>query len=141
MKKPNPDKPGRPEGPVGKVSHDARGHAVWQWAAETARNLALSTSQVLRRLDTRSLSLQDEPAPAKREAAHGSTKLQGPGKPQGSAKLQGSQKPQASAKPAPGGGFNPYEGRSVGVKAAAKSPSPRRAPAHSSWWRRLFRRD
>jgi len=135
MKKPNLDKPGRPEGPVGKVSHDARGHAVWQWAAETARNLALSTTQVLRRLDTPSLSLQDEPAPAKREAAHGSAKLQGPGKPQGSVR------PQGSVKAAPGGGFNPYEGRSVGVKAAAKSPSPRRAPAHSSWWRRLFHRD
>jgi len=45
---------------AGEVRHDSRGHAVWHWASETARNAAISTSQLLRRLDLSGLSLEDE---------------------------------------------------------------------------------
>src|SRR5665213_1814335 len=131
VKNPNPDKPERPEGPVGKVTHDARGHAVWQWAAETARNLAMSTSQVLRRLDTRSLSLLDEQGTAKETAP---------------VKTQEPLKLQPSVKEA---GFDPYEGRASkpaaksaaksAAKPAARSPAPGIKPARSSWWQRMLR--
>src|ERR1700733_7404317 len=43
----------------GGVKHDARGNAVWQWATETARHAVASTSQLLRRLDVSSLSLEE----------------------------------------------------------------------------------
>jgi hypothetical protein len=115
----NADKP--------RVREDSRGHAVWQWAADTARNLAISTSQVLRRLDHGSLSLKEETS-----------------------------KQARLRKASPGGGFDPYDGRALGraaraapTRAPAKAVrgagvlsgrSPGSAPSGSSWWRRLFRR-
>ena len=42
------------EQPVGKVEHDARGKAVWKWAADVLEN----TSVLLKRLENRALSLE-----------------------------------------------------------------------------------
>jgi len=92
LTKTKPDQPKRSERHSGGARHDARGHAVWQWAADTARNLAISTSQVLRRLDHHGLSLQDETPPARGKV---------PDRPKGSV-------PSGSVT---GAGFNPYEGR------------------------------
>src|SRR5580658_1664198 len=66
----------------GAVSHDAQGKGILMWAAVTARHLALTTSQVLRRLDHSELSL-DETAPRG--------------------------KPSLRPTQLPGGGANPYE--------------------------------
>ena len=134
MKKPNPDQSEGPERRSGQVRHDARGHAVWQWAADTARSMAITTSQVLRRLDREDLTLQDETRKSKVAQ-----------------KPQLGQRPMAKPKaPVPGGGFNPYEGRAArpaarvapapAPKAKPKAGSPASASSRSSWWRRLFRR-
>ena len=118
----SPDPTSKPEtskqAAAGKVRHDG-GRAVWQWAADTARHVALSASQVLRKLDASGLKLEDD---AER------------GKP--------SARPGASM---PGGGTNPYDSRPVprGRRvsgSAAKPRSPGLKPARASWWSRLFRR-
>jgi hypothetical protein len=140
VNKPNPDKPDRSKGTAGKVSHDARGHAVWQWAAETARNLAITTSQVLRRLDTRSLSLLDDAdnaADAKTPAKPPAQKFPGPVRSQAAVKSPVPLKP--------GQGFDPYESRAKPVArpathSAAKSPAPAPKPVRASWWQRMLRR-
>jgi hypothetical protein len=132
VKDPNTDKPERPGGAAGKVTHDARGHAVWQWAAETARNIAVTTSQVLRRLDTSSLSLLDDTRSGKNSA-----KSQQAPKSQQAAKSHGAVT-----------GFDPYEGRAskaapkpaTKTKPAARSPVPGIKRVRSPWWRRILRR-
>lgn len=40
--------------PAGKVEHDARGKAVWKWAADVLEN----TSVLLKRLENRALALE-----------------------------------------------------------------------------------
>jgi len=115
---------------VGGVQHDARGNAVWRWASETARHAAVSTSQLLRRLDVSSLSLEDEqpsgaqskPVPAK------------------SAPTQSApNKPAAPARKARGG-FNPYDGAAMPRAAAPNKQAAVSARPRPSWWRRLFQR-
>ncbi len=109
------------------------GRNVLQWAADTARMVALSTSQVLRKLDNSSLSIEED------QGTRG----------QPSARRSG---------PMPGGGVNPYESRPVPKQARAReayrtaSPTVARAGAdakgrspvagrgRASWWSRLFRR-
>ena|ERR1700689_3080739 len=111
----------------GKMAKDARGRAVWEWAADTARLVALTTSEVLRKLEHKGLSLEDDPKGL-------------PSKPKGGTGGGG-----ASA----GGGFNPYDSKlpARGARtpsAPRKAPSarsPGSAPVRSSWWRRLFGRE
>jgi hypothetical protein len=120
----------------GKVQHDAQGKGVFNWATETARHIALTASQVLRKLDHRGLSIEDTNAPR--------------GKPSGRLNQM------------PGGGTNPYESRPMpqsrhapknstvikgaGAAQTARGPAGARttskasARARSSWWQRLFRR-
>ena len=99
----------------GGVRHDARGNAVWQWASETARHAAATTSQLLRKLDVSSLSLQDEDKEARRGRSQG-----------------GKFDPyDGAARPAPK------------VRHAAPLAGKRPAPAarvRVSWWRRLLKR-
>jgi hypothetical protein len=130
-------KPGTPKLPVGGVKHDSRGNAVWQWATETARHAVASTSQLLRRLDVSSLSLeelQDDQQPPKtpksQAKASASPTRAAPGKP--------------VAPPSRERGFNPYDGAAI-ARAAASSAAKKKPPAlvkraRAPWWRRLFQR-
>jgi hypothetical protein len=124
------------QSPPGKVQHDEHGKGMLNWAAETARHIALSASQVLRKLDHRGLSLEDTAAPRGKSSARSG--------------------------PMPGGGTNPYDSRPMpksrhapksstvikgaGAAAPVRGPAGARAtskaskPARSSWWQRLFRR-
>ncbi len=45
---------------AGRVIHDERGNAVWDWLAETGRILVDSTSRLLRRLETPELKIEAE---------------------------------------------------------------------------------
>jgi hypothetical protein len=57
-----PAKPGAspsPGGPTGKVVHDERGNAVWDWLKQTGRIAIESTSRLLRRLETPELKVED----------------------------------------------------------------------------------
>src|SRR5438309_2597998 len=46
-------------GGAGKVVHDDRGHAVWQWVKETSRIAIESTSRLLRKLESPELKMED----------------------------------------------------------------------------------
>ena len=48
-----------PAGGAGKVVHDDRGHAVWQWVKETSRIAIESTSRLLRKLEAPELKMED----------------------------------------------------------------------------------
>lgn len=120
MSKPDKTQPTKTKPLAGGVRHDARGNAVWQWAAETARHAVASTSQLLRRLDVSSLSLDDDDASGEAQ-----------GRP-----LSG--KP-GSHKRKPGGGFNPYDGAAMPAPPAVKKSAAVPAASRRSWWRRLFR--
>jgi hypothetical protein len=125
---------------AGGVRHDARGNAVWQWASETARHAAASTSQLLRRLDVSSLSLQDDESPPQAQARPGQAR---PGQARPAQPTPGppvpAPKPAASARKAEGG-FDPYDGAAMPAARAVKKRPAAQAAARASWWRRLLQR-
>ena len=45
---------------AGRVVHDSRGNAVWNWMKETGRFCIESTSSLLRRLEVPGLKMDDE---------------------------------------------------------------------------------
>ena len=55
--------------PPGRVQHDARGNAVWQWAVSTSASALESTSTLLRRLEAPELSLEED-RPLELESKH-----------------------------------------------------------------------
>ncbi len=67
----------RPGIPTGRVRHDDRGNAVWDWLGDASREALESTSQVLKKLDLPDLQLE---APHHREEhVQGSHRDQGGG--------------------------------------------------------------
>jgi|SRR6185437_14173332 len=51
---------GAKEGSRGRVVHDARGTAVWDWLKETGRIAIESTSRLLRKLEIPELKVEDK---------------------------------------------------------------------------------
>jgi hypothetical protein len=47
------------EQPRGRVVHDERGNAVWDWVKETSRIAIESTSRLLRKLEISELKVED----------------------------------------------------------------------------------
>ena len=54
-----PKDAGKPAGPTGKVRHDERGNAVWDWLAQTSRDAVDATSRLLKKLETPELKIED----------------------------------------------------------------------------------
>lgn len=50
----------RDEIPSGRVRHDDRGNAVWDWLKDTGRNAIESTSRLLRKLELPQLKVEDK---------------------------------------------------------------------------------
>jgi hypothetical protein len=46
--------------PSGRISHDDRGNAVWDWLKETGRNAVESTSRLLKKLELPQLEVEDK---------------------------------------------------------------------------------
>jgi hypothetical protein len=138
-------KPDKTKPLIGGVQHDSRGNAVWQWATETARHAVASTSQLLRRLDVSSLSLEelkeDKPPPntpkSQAKSSPSPTRV-APGKPAAPGNSPAPGKPPTVAPRERG--FNPYD-RSVSARAAPlKKPPAVARRVRAPWWRRLFQR-
>jgi hypothetical protein len=55
--------------PTGKVRHEKTGKAVWDWAPQTGRFAAATTSRILRRLDIKTLAIESE-AETRAASAH-----------------------------------------------------------------------
>jgi hypothetical protein len=54
------EKPQAPaQGPSGRVVHDERGNAVWDWVKDTARIAIDSTSRLLKKLEVPELKMED----------------------------------------------------------------------------------
>jgi hypothetical protein len=47
-------------GSGGRVVHDSRGNAVWQWVKDTGRHAIDSTSALLRKLEVPNLKVEDQ---------------------------------------------------------------------------------
>jgi hypothetical protein len=88
-----------PQEPAGKVEHDARGKAVWKWAADVLEN----TSVLLKRLENRALAL--EPT-ARVPILGGAKEGKAPGR--RDAKHKGAGDLVLEQPPKTGGGFDPY---------------------------------
>lgn len=97
---------------------ESRGNAVWQWAADTARLAMVTTSQLIRKIDISGLSIEGEEPPKTRDRA----------------------KPAAPAARSAGGGFDPYNKKTLPRPPAARKPVAPVARARVSWWRRLIQR-
>jgi len=52
-------KPSASGAPSGRVKHDERGNAIWDWLKETGRNAIESTSRMLRKLESPELKVED----------------------------------------------------------------------------------
>lgn len=82
----------------GRIVHDARGNAVWQWVKDTGRHAIESTSALLKKLEVPELKIEDD------EKNDEELKLED----------------QVDA----GGGYDPYGGRTE----TKKKPAPPQTP-------------
>ena len=58
--KPGSAPPGQPAaGPSGRVRHDERGNAVWDWIKDTGRSAIDATSRLLKKLEVPHLEVED----------------------------------------------------------------------------------
>ena len=140
------ERPERNHRNAGQVKHDDRGNAVWQWAADTARTAMASTSQLLRKLDVTSLSLESD-----------EEDIEVPRAPKAQAQDAGTAARPRGDVDSVGAGFDPYSTNAgtarrakpaiTQPKAKAKAtpaavrPPVATSPPRRSWWQRLLRRD
>jgi hypothetical protein len=78
-------------GPSGRVRHDERGVAVWDWAVASGEFAALSTTRALKKLEVADLKIEDHKPPAIKLEVSGRDKAGGfdPYNQLGSGKRQG----------------------------------------------------
>lgn len=78
-------------GPAGRVRHDERGVAVWDWAVDSGEFCTLSTSVALKKLEVADLKIEDHTSKERRLEISGRDKAGGfdPYNQRGSGKRQG----------------------------------------------------
>jgi hypothetical protein len=102
---------------AGRIVHDARGNAVWDWVAETGRILIDSTSRLLRRLEVPDLKVEEQGEPELRlESDRDPGGGYDPYGRSGSGKKGAGGARSGSTPDQQGGGYDPYS------KDAARKP-------------------
>jgi hypothetical protein len=99
-------------GKPGRVVHDERGNAVWDWVKDTTRIAIDSTSRLLKRLDVPELKVEEE---RDTELRLESERTGG-----GGYDPYGKTTPQTGGGAGGGGGYDPYQ------KAVARKPTGRK---------------
>jgi hypothetical protein len=92
----SPESPDQFAGKSGRVIHDERGNAVWDWLKETSRIAIDSTSRLLKRLEVPELKVED---------------------------TQPNKELSIEADRDSGGGYNPYGGSTPGKGVASRGSS------------------
>ena len=64
---------------AGRIVHDSRGNAVWNWGANSDAASTASTSKMLRKLDLADLRVEDAAQPEKQAGAKKAGSGYGPG--------------------------------------------------------------
>jgi hypothetical protein len=89
----------QPSASAGRIVHDERGNAVWDWLKDTARIAIDSTSRLLRRLEVPDLKVEDtQEKDFRLESGRDSS-----------------------------GGYDPYAGGGAGSAKSRRAPDPGRA--------------
>jgi hypothetical protein len=106
---PKPSAPKAPtERPAGRVVHDSRGNAVWDWVKETGRFCIESTSAMLKRLEVPGLNMENEK--------------------DGELRVEDERDC--------GGGYDPYNQKTPPAKSKGKPPGRMSARKRRGGWRR-----
>jgi hypothetical protein len=117
--KPPPQPQGTPPA-AGRITHDARGNAVWTWISESGRVAIDSTSRLLKRLDSSDLRLEDTEttAVAPPAAPHSGSAVPEPGSAKAAAAPRG---------PTVQSGYDPYSSRTPARPKPTLAPAPKPA--------------
>jgi hypothetical protein len=119
------------DGPAGRVRHDERGMAVWDWAVASGEFAALSATNVMRKLDVGDLKIEETQRAVKAMEAP-SRNAGGGGDPynqrKNEAETYNPYNPHGKAPPAALPGGDPYNTRGA-PKAAGTIKRPPPAPA------------
>ncbi len=105
--------PAQPGHKAGRIVHDERGNAVWDWVVETGRIFIGSTSRLLRKLEAPELKIEETGESELRlesdRDSGGGYDPYGGSSPTRTRSTSGSRGPGASStKPCEGGGYDPY---------------------------------
>jgi hypothetical protein len=128
LRGPAPEAERGASGPAGRVRHDERGMAVWDWAAASGEVAGLSATNVMRQLEVTGLSIEETLRSVKALAPPVATRDQGID-PYNTRKDSADpfKKMAVRANPEPAG--DPYNQRGTVHRPAPRVKSPAAAPA------------
>jgi hypothetical protein len=113
-------------GPTGRVRHDERGMAVWDWAAASGEVAGLSATHVMRKLDVTGLSIEQTQRSLKAMQPVGRDAVGGSDPYNALSPARGDPFTQGKRAGGPGGEGDPYNQRANSQRTAPpmKRPAP-----------------
>jgi hypothetical protein len=122
--------------PAGRVRHDERGMAVWDWAVASGEFAALSATNIMRKLEVTDLKIEETQRAMKIAEVPESAAAGDPYNQRVNKSAESYNPYDPHAKPIPGAppGGDPYNTRGAPPRAAGtfKRPQPSQAPARKT---------